>query len=695
MIVFCQTLFTMTAAATVVALAVMLLRLLLKKAPRSIVCLLWLAVFLRMVCPVTFDAPVSLVPDPITSGHVTEQILPAPVITTTAPTVKQTSPHPTQGEAPVQAQKPDPYELLFLVWAAGAGAMALWAVGSYLRLRFRVADAVRVRDNIYETDRVDTPFVCGLVKPRIYLPVNLDPALVPHVVRHEQAHIRRLDYLTKPLFWLALCLHWFNPVLWLAYILFCRDLETACDQRVIRDLDRQDTANYATALLCLGRDRSLPQAVPLAFGEENAKGRVKGVLHYKKPAFWVGLLAVVLCIGAGFLLLGSSESYLEGRKVTDSCTWAEGSPIHFPQEIQAEAVQLLKPYLLTKEEISRPETSPYEQDGLTHLECDAHLPARSYLLYRQDDRVCLMYSEAIGDQIDTQHFILSPSFSAEYDAWLARLDRFLWEERPDALYDVAGPLTDQADAEAILDQLHFWQLLGNYTIELDTSAEPYSLSIQLQRIPGLHSKQQDLQEYLQLVSLCFQSVATNTTPIQWSRENPLGDWTMTPSFEGAAQSKEEFRTLYRQMEAAANRLRQYQTWYYTTQVLYLAPDLPGAGEDGDLTPLYQHSSWMIADHSFGADLAFSPEGSHQVLAEDRISEDPLYDCAPLSPGDFPPQADLDLSRYQIKYRTIVNDSQGQDTGYRVYELDNDLFLAHYRADGSLEYLFQGSPEVYW
>lgn len=320
MTVFCQTLFTMTAAATVAALAVMLLRLLLKKAPRSILCLLWLAVFLRMVCPVGLEAPVSLVPDPITSGHVTEQVLPAPVITTTAPTVKQTSPHPTQGEAPVQAQKPDPYALLFLVWAAGAGAMALWAVGSYLRLRFRVADAVRIRDNIYETDQVDTPFVCGFLNPRIYLPLGLDPAYVPHVVRHEQAHIRRLDHLTKPLFWLALCLHWFNPVLWLAYILFCRDLETACDHRVIRDLDRQDTANYATALLCLGRDRSLPQAVPLAFGEENAKGRVKGVLHYKKPAFWVGLLAVVLCVGAGFLLLsdGKQGDSLEGVPITQA-----------------------------------------------------------------------------------------------------------------------------------------------------------------------------------------------------------------------------------------------------------------------------------------------------------------------------------------------------------------------------------------
>ena len=692
---FCQTLFTMTAAATVAALAVMVLRLLLKKAPRWVVCLLWLVVFFRMICPVTFEAPVSLVPDQITSGQVTQQLMPAPTVTTTDPVIPQTMPAPAQTESPVQTQNRDPYQLLFLVWAAGTGAMALWAVGSYLRLRFRVADAVRVRDNIFETDRVDTPFVCGLVKPHIYLPVGLDPQLVPHVVRHEEAHIKRLDHLTKPLFWLALCLHWFNPVLWLAYILFCRDLETACDQRVVRDLDRQDTADYAAALLCLGREKSLPQAVPLAFGEENAKGRVRGVLSYRKPTFWVVIVAVVLCVGAGFLLIGSSESYLEGRKVTDSCTWAEGSPIHFPQELQTEAVQMLKPYLRTKEELSRPETSPYEQDGLTHLECDASLPSRSFLLYREDGRVCLQITEYTGgDQFDGQYYALDPAFSETYEAWLARLDEFLWEERPDNLYATAGPLTKQADAESLLHPL--WQQLGTYTITMDTSAEPYSLSVQLQRIPGLHREQQALQEYLRLLSLYFQTLATNTEPIQWSRENTLGDWAMIPSFEGAAQSKEEFRTLYRQMEAAASRLRQYHNWYYTTQVLYLAPDLPGSSNGGDLTSLYQHSGWGISSSGFSADLVFTPEGSHQVLTEDRISHDPLYDCAPLSPGEFPEEVALNLDRYQVKYRTIVNDSQGQDTGYRVYELDDDLFLAHYRADGSLEYLFRGSPEAaYW
>ena len=330
---FCQTLLTMTAAATVAALVVMVLRFLLKKAPRWVTCALWLVVFLRMVCPVTFEAPVSLVPDQITSGHIAHQAMPYPVMAVPVDSPDEVPPQQAQ-EPPVELMAPttDQYDPLFTIWAVGAGAMTLWAVVSYARLRHRVADAIRVRDNIYETDRVDTPFVCGFLKPRIYLPLGLDPVHVPHVVRHEQAHIKRLDHLTKPLFWLALCLHWFNPALWLAYILFCRDLETACDQKVIRDLDRQDTANYAAALLCLGREKSLPQAAPLAFGEENAKGRVKGVLHYKKPAFWVVLLAVILCVGAGFLLLADAQQgeSLEGVPITQASYFH--SRTFYPQE---------------------------------------------------------------------------------------------------------------------------------------------------------------------------------------------------------------------------------------------------------------------------------------------------------------------------------------------------------------------------
>ncbi|MBR3753194.1 MAG: hypothetical protein IKK50_08700 [Ruminiclostridium sp.] len=472
---FCQTLFTMTAAATVAALAVMLLRLLLKRVPRSILCVLWLVVLFRMVCPISFEAPVSLVPDQITSGQVTQQVLPAPAVTTTAPATSETAPVPTQPDipAPVQTTQPDPYGILFGVWAVGAGIMALWAIISYLKLRHRVADAVLMRDNIYETDRVDTPFVCGFIKPHIYLPAGMDPTHVPHVVRHEQAHIKRLDHISKPFFWLALCLHWFNPVLWLAYILFCRDLETACDQRVVRDLDRQGTADYAAALLCLGRDRSLPQAVPLAFGEENAKGRVKGVLHYKKPAFWVVILAVVLCVGAGFLLLADSQQgeSLEGVTITQASYHHaryvypnEDGSIHttpvtgeLPEDLISRLVGLLEKYgheeyelpiILNAHEMELedpPETRPiagklYELD-LTSPEHTTHF---YFFLYENGDGRLTRITYADGDQTTKTKqqaaYIPGLALQEDFQAWETDLQTYLEEQESSWDY-TPSPLT--------------------------------------------------------------------------------------------------------------------------------------------------------------------------------------------------------------------------------------------------------------
>ncbi|MFR6379282.1 MAG: M56 family metallopeptidase [Evtepia sp.] len=185
-----------------------------------------------------------------------------------------------------------------ILWAAGGIACLAWGAVSYLRLRLRIADAILVEENIYETDQIDSPFVCGFFRPRIYLPVGLaGTGSARHVLLHEQAHIRRRDYLTKPLAYVALCFHWFNPVLWLAYHLFGRDIETATDQAVIRSFGRTDTAGYAAALLHLGH-KLLPQAVPLAFGEENPKHRIRSVLSYKKARI-LGAVRGCRCLSRG------------------------------------------------------------------------------------------------------------------------------------------------------------------------------------------------------------------------------------------------------------------------------------------------------------------------------------------------------------------------------------------------------------
>ena len=325
---FLHTLLTMSLTAAIAAGVVMLLRLLLKRVPRWITCLLWAVVLLRMVCPVGLSLPVSLMPETVSSGAYVERVLPqaetpasTPQAATTTTTVAAatTQTPVTRETVAVTPTGPDRDTVLTILWAAGAIACLAWGAVSYLRLRLRIADAILIEKNVYETDQIDSPFVCGFFRPRIYLPVGLAEPDRRYVLLHEQAHIRRRDYLTKPLAYVALCFHWFNPVLWLAYHLFGRDIETATDQAVIRSFGRTDTAGYAAALLHLGHKPSFPQAVPLAFGEENPKHRIRSVLSYKKPAFWVILAAVAACVVLGVLLLADrsqpEEITLDGQTV--------------------------------------------------------------------------------------------------------------------------------------------------------------------------------------------------------------------------------------------------------------------------------------------------------------------------------------------------------------------------------------------
>ena len=266
-----QTLLTMTTTASVAALCVMGLRLLLKRAPRWITCLLWMVVFVRMVCPVSFSLPVSLVPAPHRPGHLRAAgwagaggLLPRPGACPGGHR-RPGRPRGLRRAGPDRCGGPD------------SGGPAPWACSfgggvSYLRLRRRTGEAIRLEGNLYETDQIAAPFVCGVFSPKIYLPVGLDPQDRPYVLLHEQAHLRRRDHLTKPLAWLALCLHWCNPLLWLAYRLFCRDLETACDQASSGALAPRTPPNTPPPCCTWDTAASCPQAVPLAFGEEDPKG---------------------------------------------------------------------------------------------------------------------------------------------------------------------------------------------------------------------------------------------------------------------------------------------------------------------------------------------------------------------------------------------------------------------------------------
>lgn len=310
----------MSVAAGWLILAVLVLRLLLKKAPRWITCLLWAMVAVRLVCPISLQSPVSAyqvaAPTAVQkSGQVeyfhyvyesgdkpsiqldVDAIRPAEAI----PAQPQTTPEQSAAAEPVQetAGRSDPTRYLpplVTVWLAVGGALLLYGLGSTLRLRLRVREAMRLRDNIWVCDAVTSPFLLGLFRPRVYLPSGMDGAQLDYVLAHEQAHLRRGDHVWKPLGYVLLAAHWFNPLVWLAYWLFCRDIETACDQCVVRRLDRNEKKAYSDALLQCSQGRRMVLACPVAFGEEGVKSRIKAVLQYKKPAFWVILAAIIACI---------------------------------------------------------------------------------------------------------------------------------------------------------------------------------------------------------------------------------------------------------------------------------------------------------------------------------------------------------------------------------------------------------------
>ena len=294
-------------------LAVLVLRVVLKKAPKWVMPLLWGVVALRLVCLFSIESALSLIPsaETIPSEIVTETREPvlyeqATLDIVTNPTL------PSAAEVPVgvsRQQAQVDFNIYSVLWLAGMAALLVHALVSAGKLKRKLATAILLRDNIYESEFVDSPFVFGVVKPNIYLPMHMDEGTAAYVIAHERAHLARRDHWWKVLGYLVLALHWFNPLVWLAYILFCRDIELACDERVVKGLDGAARADYSQALLSCAAPKRAVAACPLAFGEGNIKTRVKSALHYKKPAFWVAAAAVlaVVIVAVCFLTNPRSE----------------------------------------------------------------------------------------------------------------------------------------------------------------------------------------------------------------------------------------------------------------------------------------------------------------------------------------------------------------------------------------------------
>ena len=291
----------MSISASWLVLAVLLLRLVLKKAPKWVNVLLWGIVAVRLICPLSFESALSLIPSSETIPLNIEMAV-KPTIDSGVPAINSVVNPVLSSFAPPQhvLTSANPLQIwipiLNIIWLIGVGSLLLYTAVSYWRLCRKVDTAVRYKNNIFQSENVSSPFVLGIIKPRIYLPFNMNGQDLEHVVAHEQAHIRRRDHWWKPLGFLLLTIHWFNPLMWLAYVLLCRDIELACDEKVIKELDNEQRADYAQALVVCSVNRPMIAACPLAFGEVGVKDRVKSVMNYKKPAFWVIIIAVIACV---------------------------------------------------------------------------------------------------------------------------------------------------------------------------------------------------------------------------------------------------------------------------------------------------------------------------------------------------------------------------------------------------------------
>lgn len=290
----------MSISASWMILAVILIRLVMKKAPKWSICLLWGIVAMRLVIPFSLESIYSLIPsNEVIPENITEAVNPhinSGIVYVDA----AINPVMQANLSPQIGNSANPMQIVVyiasLIWCVGVSICLLYALISYVVLRMKVRVSKKVMDNVYACDEVKSPFILGVFRPVIYIPSGMDSKTLDYVTDHEKAHLKRGDHFWKPLGFIILSVYWFNPLCWVAYILLCRDIEYACDEKVIRDKDKEYTNSYSQALLDCNAHRKIIAACPLAFGETGVKSRIKNVLNYKKPAFWVIMVAVIACI---------------------------------------------------------------------------------------------------------------------------------------------------------------------------------------------------------------------------------------------------------------------------------------------------------------------------------------------------------------------------------------------------------------
>ena len=325
----------MSITASYVIVLVIIVRLLLKKAPKVFSYGLWSIVLFRLVCPISFPSALSffrllhqsskLEYVPIDLGLMGQPQVDlgiAPINNAVNGSLPAAATTVGASVNPMQIQ----LAIFSMLWMLGLACLIIYSTMSFLAFKRKIQTAIRIEDNIYECEGINTPFVIGIIKPKIYLPLGLSQSERSYVLKHEQTHIRRFDYLLKPLAYFVLCIHWFNPLVWISFLLMSRDMEMSCDESVLKSMGTDIKKEYSSSLLNFAAGKRLISGSPLAFGEVNAKSRIQNVLNYHRPPMWLAVTTIVLLLVMGIGLISNPEAQ---TKLTDqeksaiASTWAE------------------------------------------------------------------------------------------------------------------------------------------------------------------------------------------------------------------------------------------------------------------------------------------------------------------------------------------------------------------------------------
>ena len=338
----------MSIIASYVAIAVIVIRIFMKKVPKIFSYILWLPVLIRLVMPFSFNSRLSifgfLKPEDQTSNEIMKfaqnnfGFIQNPIVDVGANELNNSAATTVSSATPVASANhlPGIMEIASYIWVIGIVALLIYSILSYMKVLRNVKTATLVEGNVFETDRISSPFLCGFIRPKIYVPIGLNENELSYILKHEQTHIRRLDYIVKPFAFLALIIHWFNPLMWLSFALMSKDMEMSCDESVIKQMGNNIKGSYSNSLLSLSVKRSgLMIGSPIAFGESNIKPRVKNILNYKRPAFWVAAMVIVITT---VLMVSFTANPINGQVIAQSTSTVKNAQVEKDVEKKLETI---------------------------------------------------------------------------------------------------------------------------------------------------------------------------------------------------------------------------------------------------------------------------------------------------------------------------------------------------------------------